>query len=88
MKREIVDAMGMPLEQWTNESCVATFGVGDDWATLYEIHSSEEGKGHATVLLTEAKKYYEAQGKRFGGSVALNERMRNIYRRLGIKEYV
>jgi len=79
--------MGMPLERWTYESCEAEFGVGEDWATLYRIESKEEGKGHATELLTEAKKYYEGKGLRFGGSFALNERMRSIYKRLNIKEY-
>lgn len=82
-----VEIMGIPLIEWRHKSCVARFGVGDDWATLYEIFSREQSKGHATELLTAAKKFYEAQGKRFGGSVALNDRMRKIYQRLGIKEY-
>jgi hypothetical protein len=77
----------MDLEEWRHESCVARFGVGDDWATLYEIRSRNEGKGHATALLTDAKRHYEAAGKSFGGSVALNPRMRAIYQRLGIREY-
>lgn len=78
----------MELEQWTHESCVANFGVGDDWATVYDIQSTDEGKGHATQLLIEARHHYNAiQGKKFGGSVALNYRMRNIYKRLGIEEY-
>lgn len=84
---EAVTIMGMPLERWTHESCVADFGVGDTWVTLYDIRSKEEGKGHATALLIEAKKHYESLGKDFGGSVALNERMTSIYQRLGIKEH-
>ena len=88
MKKEKKNIMGMELDEWTNKSCIAHFGVGDDWATLYDIQSREEGKGHATELLKEAKTYYENQGKEFGGNVALNERMRKIYRELGIKEYV
>lgn len=87
MKREMVNILGMPLEEWTHNSCIAHFGVGDDWATLYDIESKEQGKGHATELLIEAKKYYEEKGLEFGGSVALNERMRDIYKRLGIEEY-
>lgn len=83
----MVNILGMELEQWTNKSCVANFAIGDDWATLYDIESKEEGKGHATELLIEAKKHYEGQGKRFGGDVALNDRMRKIYQELGIKEY-
>ena len=87
MKKEIVNILGMKLEQWTNKSCVANFGIGEEWATLYDIKSEEQGKGHATELLIEAKKYYEGQKKDFGGSVALNDRMAKIYQRLNIKEY-
>ena len=77
----------MELEQWTNGGCVANFGVEKTWATLYDIYSKNPGKGEATALLIETKKYYENQGKVFGGSIALNERMRKIYQRLGITEY-
>lgn len=87
MKIEPVEVLGMKLQRWTHSSCTADFGVGDDFATLYYIESKEEGKGHATELLIAAKKHYEANGYNFGGSVALNERMRSIYKRLGIKEY-
>ena len=94
MKRQSVElefktisVLGMELEQCTYLSCTAEFGVGEDWATLSFIRSAEPGKGHATALLKAAKAHYENRGKRFGGTVALNERMRGIYRRLGIKEY-
>lgn len=87
MTHETVEVLGMELERWTHESCTAHFGVGDDWATLSDIRSGDPGKGHATVLLMGAKAYYEARGKRFGGSIALNDRMRGIYRRLEITEY-
>ncbi len=83
----MVNIMGMELEEWENESCIAHFGIGDDWATLYTIESKEKNKGHATYLLIEAKKYYENQGKKFGGSVALNEIMKRIYHNLRITEY-
>lgn len=83
-----VSTMGMLLDEWKMESCVAHFGIGDDWATLYDIESKEEGKGHATKLLQAARQHYEAQGKKFGGSVALNPVMRHIYQKLGIQEYV
>lgn len=83
------DVVGMPLEGWRTMGgdCVAHFGVGDDWATLYDITSQTEGKGQATALLIEARKHYELLGKRFGSSVALNSRMRAILRRLQIREY-
>lgn len=92
MKHETQVILGMELEVWEHESCRAAFGVGEfgsdgPWATLYDIQSREEGKGHATALLTEAKAYYEGKGYLFGGSVALNERMRSIYKRLNITEY-
>lgn len=79
--------MGMDLDRWRHESCVADFGVGDDYATLYFIESAQRRKGHAAYLLTEAKKHYEALGKKFGGTIALNPGMRNLYIKLGITEY-
>ena len=82
-----VNILGMPLDEWKHKSCVAHFGVGDDWATLYDIQSVDKGKGYATELLTEAKKYYEEQGKKFGGTVALNEGRKRIYQKLEIVEY-
>lgn len=82
-----IKILGMPLTQMEYKSCVARFGVGDTWATLYDIRSKIEGKGHATILLSFAKQYYEKQGKKFGGSVALNERMRRLYKKLDITEY-
>ena len=87
MKKEFVNVMGMELERWTNGGCVANFGVGNDWATLYDIESRNESKGEATALLKEAKEYYERLNKKFGGSIALNERMSKIYQRLQIQEY-
>ena len=89
MKKEDVNVMGMPLERWTNGSCVADFGVGDDWATLYSIETpqADRKKGLATNLLIEARKYYEEQGKNFGGSIALSPEMKKIYGKLNITEY-
>lgn len=81
-----LEVMGMQLERWRHESCTADFGVGGDWATLYSIKSEAEGKGHATVLLRTAKTFYLTTGKRVGGTVALNDRMRKIYKRLEITE--
>ena len=87
MKRKFVNVIGMELERWSNKGCIAYFGVEKDWATLYDIRSTNEGKGEATELLIEAKTYYESQSKKFGGSVALNDRMKKIYQRLQIVEY-
>lgn len=87
MTRTKVKSVGMVLERWTHESCVADFGIGTDWATLYSIHSDKPSMGHATSLLVAAKSYYEGRGKRFGGTVALNSRMAAIYQRLAIEEY-
>jgi len=87
MNLKKVNILGMELDEIKFVSCTAHFGIGPDWATLYDIESQDEGMGHATALLREAKTYYEEQGKRFGGSVALNNRMRKIYRNLKIHEY-
>lgn len=82
-----VNIMGMTMDRWKFRSCTAHFGVGKDWATLYEIESLKEGKGHASFILERAKKYYEKQGKKVGGSVALNKRMKDLYERFGYEEY-
>lgn len=87
-KVQKINQMGMELVRWTYKSCTADFGLGDDWATLYFIVSTDQGKGHATHLLSKAKQYYEDKGFRFGGSVALNPTMKSIYERLGITEYI
>ena len=79
--------LGMEVEEWRHKSCIAHFGIGKNFATLYDIKSKQEGQGHATELLKAAKNYYEAQNFEFGGSVALNDRMRKLYKKLGIKEY-
>jgi hypothetical protein len=89
MKSQKVKVMGLggELDEWSHESCIAHIATGDDWATIYDIQSTEPSKGHATVLLTEAKRHYEGLGLKFGGSIALNSRMRRIYQRLAIHEY-
>lgn len=79
-------SMGMPLDNWTHKSCSAMIGAGDDWATVYMIGSDEQGKGHATELLIEMKKYYESQKKVFGSTVALNSRMKHLLQKLNIPE--
>lgn len=79
--------LGMVLDGWSHKSCYAAVGIGEDWATIYSISSEDPGKGHATELLSEMKKYYEAQGKKFGSSIALNDRMRFLLKKLDIFEY-
>jgi len=83
----VVTILGMPLDEWRYKSCVAHCATGESWATLYDIESSEEGKGHATKLLLAMKGHYENRGLAFGGSVALNNKMRGIYKKCGVKEY-
>lgn len=82
-----VNILGMPLDEWQYKSCIAHCATGKGWATLYDIQSEEEGKEHATKLLCEMKAYYEGKGLTFGGSIALNERMRRIYQKCGVREY-
>lgn len=81
-------SMGMPLDNWTHKSCSAMIGVGDDWATIYMISSSEKEKGHASELLATMKDHYEAHGKFFGSSIALNDGMRRLLVKFNIMEYL
>ncbi len=89
MTLEKVNVLGIELDEWQHESCLAHFATGTDLATLYDIETPEADRrqGLATALLTEARNYYELHGKNVGGTVALNDGMRRIYKRLGIKEY-
>ena len=87
MNPKVVNILGMWLNEWRIDSCIAHFGVGKDWATLFYIESSIEGRGHASTLLAEAKNYYESKNKKVGGSVALNPKMKHLYKKLKIKEY-
>lgn len=87
MKIEEVNVMGMDMVRWSENGVVADFAMEDDWCTLFSIESVDEGKGFAQKLLKEAKEFYEKEGKRFGGSVALNPTMAHIYEKLGIEEY-
>ena len=79
--------MGMPLDRWKLKSCIANVGVGEDWATVYFIISEKKGRGHGTELLLTMKKHYEAEGKKFGSSVALSGAMKHLLIKLNIPEY-
>lgn len=79
--------LGMELDEWTLKSAIAHFSVGDSLATLYDIFSGEKNNGYAQMLLREAKEYYEVQGKKVGGTAALNPTMKHIYKNLGYVEY-
>ncbi len=87
MKPNKSNVLGMELDEWKYESCIAHVGIGIGWATLYDIASQFQGQGHATKLLKTMKLYYEKQGKKFGGTVALNPRMAWLYKKLNIEEY-
>lgn len=82
-----INVLGMDLDEWRYQSCLAHVGVGEDWATIYLIESQEEGRGHATKLLLDMKSHYEHQHKKFCSSVALNERMASLLRKCEIREY-
>ena len=82
-----VNILGMSLDEWRHKTCLAHCAVGETWATIYDIQSKNEGRGYATELLIAMKEYYERQGLKFGGSVALNERMAKLYQKCGIREY-
>lgn len=87
MNIEPVNMMGMEVDLCIFESCTAIVGTGDDWATIYSMESAARGKGHGTQLLTDMKKHYESQGKKFGSSVALSEVMARLLVKLNIPEY-
>ena len=87
MRVEEIEMMGMVVDKWDHKSCVATVGKGENWATIYSINSEEEGKGHATELLRFMKGHYTTQGRKFGSSVALNDRMKHLLVKLEIFEY-
>lgn len=82
-----VNVMGMPLVRWSYKGCEVDFGIGEDFATIYSVESKDKGKGYATKLLGVAKAFYEHNGKKFGGTVALNDTMAHIYKKLNIEEY-
>lgn len=84
---QTVDVIGMPLVRWSYKGCEVDFGVGEDFATIYSVESKDQGKGYATKLLGVAKAYYEKCGKKFGGTIALNDTMAHIYKKLNIEEY-
>lgn len=82
-----VEVMGMNLIRITYRSCIAHVACDPDWATIYDINSSEQGKGHCQELLKQAKEFYSQHGKVFGSTVALNDAMKHILQKLEIVEY-
>ena len=82
-----VESMGMKLTQVTYNSCTANIGVGKNWATIYSISSSDEGKGHCQELCKYLKEFYTECGKVFGSTVALSPAMKHILQKLEITEY-
>ena len=87
MEPKKVNILGMEIDEWCHKSCDAHVGVGEDWATIYDIQSRQERNEHATELLLIIKKYYEGKGLSLGGSIALNERMAKLYQKCKIREY-
>ena len=81
-----VNALGMDLTLFQYKGVSGSLAEGDDWATMYSIESANEGRGECQECLLLLKEHYEAQGKRFGSSVALNPRMRHILQKLDIYE--
>lgn len=77
------------LLHYKMNSCSATVAEGENngkkWATIYDIQSIEQGKGDATKLLLALKNRYRNWD--FGGTVALNDTMKHLYQKTGIKEY-
>ena len=82
-----VEVMGMNLIRITYKSCIAHIACGPDWATIYDVKSCEEGKGHCQELCKQAKEFYSQHGKVFGSTVALSPAMKHILQKLEITEY-
>ena len=82
---EPVNLLGMDLLRVEYRGVVAHFGEGEDWITLYDVHSANEGRGEVQEMLKRMMERYN--GKRFGGSVAVCPAMRHIYCKLEITEY-
>ena len=82
-----ITSLGMDLDEWTNKSCTAQVGTGDNWATIYYIESTEKRKGHASELIIRMKNHYEKEDKRFGSSVAISIGMGKLLKKLNVEEY-
>jgi len=78
---------GMCLDEWINESCTAHIGVGDDWATIYSIVSTQLNNGHAERLIRAMRSYYNKRGKVFGTSITLSPAMQHLVKKIRLKEY-
>lgn len=79
--------LGMELTEVKWKSCIATFGEGPGWATIYSIESSDKEQGHSQELLIQMKAYYSLLDKEMASTVALNPTMEHILEKLSIKEY-
>ena len=80
-----INQMGMPLTAYKWKGAYCEVGVGDDLATVYICESENPGHGEMQMLLKLVKNIYK--DKTFGCTVALNETMKHILQKLGIKEY-
>lgn len=80
-----ISVMGMDLLSFKYKGVFGTLAEGPDWATLYDIVSTNRGKGEVQECILLLKERFKA--KRFGGTVALNPVMKHIYQKLNITEY-
>ena len=82
-----VNSLGMKLDGWKYESCIANVGTGEDFATIFYIESEEKNKCHATILIKIMSKIYTDEGKSFATSIALSDPMKHLVKKLNLKEY-
>jgi hypothetical protein len=89
MKKEIKTVMGMELMVWEHRNCEVQISEfpEDSTATIYLVESKNPGQGIATEMLSYLKGWYEGQGMTLYSSVALNDRMKRILKKLDIPEY-
>ena len=82
--------LGMELMVYEHRGCevkIAEFPESSS-ATIYLVESKNPGKGIATETLAYLKGYYEGHGMTLYSSVALNDRMAFILKKLKIKEII
>ena len=89
MKHELKNIMGMELMCFEHRGCevqIAEFPESSS-ATIYSVESKNPGQGIATETLTYLKGWYEGHGMTLYSSVALNDKMAHILKKLEILEY-
>lgn len=67
--------------------CLANAGVGADWLTVYLLKTDDgyEGKGEASRIMAELKRYCDKTGKTMRVWCPMDKRVDHICKKLGIE---